>query len=294
MRNVSEPSAALPLREREKQRGDPRSRRRLPVKRRLPGRRRSRPPQAPAAQAEGGAASPPWRRPRSRRAAEGSAAPAALGAGRRLPPLPPGGGAEAGPGRRHADERPVPRQADAAVPRPGRRYLQELGEGDDGELQHGGRAERGGEVSAGARRGLRLPHRHLGLREGLRLPQRHLDVRLCVFLLLLSRKFVFFNIPQIQYKNPWVQIMLFRNMTPSPFLRFYLGRCRRDRRAGPAPLSRPEPQGGSPAQIRLQEAAAQRRFSRWKRDLIRMSVIRTRPRRLGLRRGREGACSVTC
>ncbi|XP_072732155.1 small ribosomal subunit protein mS25 [Ciconia boyciana] len=37
-----------------------------------------------------------------------------------------------------------------------------------------------------------------------------------------ARKFVFFNIPQIQYKNPWVQIMLFRNMTPSPFLRFYL------------------------------------------------------------------------
>ncbi|NWX24084.1 RT25 protein, partial [Aegotheles bennettii] len=42
------------------------------------------------------------------------------------------------------------------------------------------------------------------------------------FLFLLSRKFVFFNIPQIQYKNPWVQIMLFKNMTPSPFLRFYL------------------------------------------------------------------------
>ncbi|XP_057612009.1 28S ribosomal protein S25, mitochondrial isoform X1 [Chionomys nivalis] len=38
-----------------------------------------------------------------------------------------------------------------------------------------------------------------------------------------ARKFVFFNIPQIQYKNPWVQIMLFKNMTPSPFLRFYLG-----------------------------------------------------------------------
>ncbi|NXA05555.1 RT25 protein, partial [Sapayoa aenigma] len=37
-----------------------------------------------------------------------------------------------------------------------------------------------------------------------------------------ARKFVYFNIPQIQYKNPWVQIMLFRNMTPSPFLRFYL------------------------------------------------------------------------
>ncbi|NXF84973.1 RT25 protein, partial [Eubucco bourcierii] len=37
-----------------------------------------------------------------------------------------------------------------------------------------------------------------------------------------ARRFVFFNVPQIQYKNPWVQIMLFRNMTPSPFLRFYL------------------------------------------------------------------------
>lgn len=37
---------------------------------------------------------------------------------------------------------------------------------------------------------------------------------------------MFFNIPQIQYKNPWVQIMLFRNMTPSPFLRFYLGEWR--------------------------------------------------------------------
>lgn len=41
--------------------------------------------------------------------------------------------------------------------------------------------------------------------------------------LAFCRKFVFFNIPQIQYKNPWVQIMLFKNMTPSPFLRFYLG-----------------------------------------------------------------------
>ncbi|XP_057685924.1 28S ribosomal protein S25, mitochondrial [Corythoichthys intestinalis] len=37
-----------------------------------------------------------------------------------------------------------------------------------------------------------------------------------------ARKFVFFNIPQIQYKNPWVQVMMFKNMTPSPFLRFYL------------------------------------------------------------------------
>uniref|UniRef100_A0A2K6ULR9 Small ribosomal subunit protein mS25 n=1 Tax=Saimiri boliviensis boliviensis TaxID=39432 RepID=A0A2K6ULR9_SAIBB len=37
-----------------------------------------------------------------------------------------------------------------------------------------------------------------------------------------ARKFVFFRIPQIQYKNPWVQIMMFKDMTPSPFLRFYL------------------------------------------------------------------------
>ncbi|CAL8367702.1 unnamed protein product [Lota lota] len=37
-----------------------------------------------------------------------------------------------------------------------------------------------------------------------------------------ARKFVFFNIPQIQYKNPWVQIVMFKNMTPSSFLKFYL------------------------------------------------------------------------
>lgn len=41
-----------------------------------------------------------------------------------------------------------------------------------------------------------------------------------------DRKFVLFNIPQIQYKNPWVQIMMFKNMTPSPFLRFYLGKMK--------------------------------------------------------------------
>lgn len=43
------------------------------------------------------------------------------------------------------------------------------------------------------------------------------------FSALFCRKFVFFNVPQIQYKNPWVQIMMFKNMTPSPFLKFYLG-----------------------------------------------------------------------
>lgn len=37
-----------------------------------------------------------------------------------------------------------------------------------------------------------------------------------------ARKFVFFNIPQIQFQNPRVQIMMFKNMTPSPFLKFYL------------------------------------------------------------------------
>ncbi|KAM3915207.1 small ribosomal subunit protein mS25 [Leptodactylus fuscus] len=37
-----------------------------------------------------------------------------------------------------------------------------------------------------------------------------------------ARNFVFFHIPQIQYKNPRVQIMLLKNMTPAPFLRFYL------------------------------------------------------------------------
>lgn len=37
-----------------------------------------------------------------------------------------------------------------------------------------------------------------------------------------ARKFVFFSIPQIQFQNPRVQIMMFKNMTPSPFLRFYL------------------------------------------------------------------------
>lgn len=59
---------------------------------------------------------------------------------------------------------------------------------------------------------------------------------------------MFFNIPQIQYKNPWVQIMLFRNMTPSPFLRFYLGRCCRGRRACPAaPLPPRAPAGCAPA-----------------------------------------------
>nr|XP_058160705.1 LOW QUALITY PROTEIN: small ribosomal subunit protein mS25-like [Dasypus novemcinctus] len=37
-----------------------------------------------------------------------------------------------------------------------------------------------------------------------------------------ARKPVFFNSPQIHYKNPWGQIMMFKNITPSLFLRFCL------------------------------------------------------------------------
>lgn len=141
-------------------------------------------------------------------------------------------------GRSHADEGQVPHSAHVAVPQPGRRRLQKLGEGDDRELQHVGRAQRGGEVSAGA--GLSA------LLSGI-WACGNSPAGACV--LLPSRKFVFFNIPQIQYKNPWVQIMLFKNMTPSPFLRFYLGRsCR------PCPS----------AQARLQ-----RWLPRWKRGLSR-------------------------
>ncbi|XP_073828599.1 mitochondrial ribosomal protein S25 [Musca autumnalis] len=36
-----------------------------------------------------------------------------------------------------------------------------------------------------------------------------------------ARDFVFWNIPQVQYKNPAVQVVTFKNMTPSPFVRCY-------------------------------------------------------------------------
>ncbi|XP_065363200.1 small ribosomal subunit protein mS25 [Calliphora vicina] len=36
-----------------------------------------------------------------------------------------------------------------------------------------------------------------------------------------ARDFVFWNIPQVQYKNPQVQVVTFKNMTPSPFVRCY-------------------------------------------------------------------------
>ncbi|XP_030378684.1 probable 28S ribosomal protein S25, mitochondrial [Scaptodrosophila lebanonensis] len=36
-----------------------------------------------------------------------------------------------------------------------------------------------------------------------------------------ARDFVFWNIPQIQFKNPAVQVVTLKNMTPSPFVRCY-------------------------------------------------------------------------
>jgi len=36
-----------------------------------------------------------------------------------------------------------------------------------------------------------------------------------------AKELVFWNIPQIQYKNPSVQVITFKNMTPTPFVRCY-------------------------------------------------------------------------
>ncbi|XP_012272701.1 probable 28S ribosomal protein S25, mitochondrial [Orussus abietinus] len=36
-----------------------------------------------------------------------------------------------------------------------------------------------------------------------------------------TRDFVFWYLPQVQYKSPHVQVVTFRNMTPSPFFRCY-------------------------------------------------------------------------
>ncbi|CAG9771997.1 unnamed protein product [Ceutorhynchus assimilis] len=36
-----------------------------------------------------------------------------------------------------------------------------------------------------------------------------------------TRDFVFWHLPQIQYKNPLVQISTFKNLTPSPFIRAF-------------------------------------------------------------------------
>ena len=37
-----------------------------------------------------------------------------------------------------------------------------------------------------------------------------------------AQDFVFWNIPQVQYKNPDVQIVTLKNMTPSPFITCFL------------------------------------------------------------------------
>ncbi|XP_072755257.1 small ribosomal subunit protein mS25 [Anoplolepis gracilipes] len=36
-----------------------------------------------------------------------------------------------------------------------------------------------------------------------------------------TREFIFWNLPQLQYKNPTVQIVTFKNITPSPFIKCY-------------------------------------------------------------------------
>lgn len=36
------------------------------------------------------------------------------------------------------------------------------------------------------------------------------------------KEFVYWYLPQVQYKNPNVQVVLFKNMTPTPFVRFWL------------------------------------------------------------------------
>ena len=38
-----------------------------------------------------------------------------------------------------------------------------------------------------------------------------------------TREFVYWHLPQLQYKNPSIQIATFKNMTPVPFIRCYLG-----------------------------------------------------------------------
>ncbi|XP_054750777.1 small ribosomal subunit protein mS25-like [Lytechinus pictus] len=37
-----------------------------------------------------------------------------------------------------------------------------------------------------------------------------------------ARDFVFYHLPQLQYKNPNVQMQTFKNITPSPFIRCFL------------------------------------------------------------------------
>lgn len=38
-----------------------------------------------------------------------------------------------------------------------------------------------------------------------------------------AQAFIFWSLPQLQYKNPSVQVVTFKNMTPTPFIKCYYG-----------------------------------------------------------------------
>lgn len=38
-----------------------------------------------------------------------------------------------------------------------------------------------------------------------------------------AQAFIFWTLPQLQYKNPHVQVVTLKNMTPSPFIRCFYG-----------------------------------------------------------------------
>lgn len=39
-----------------------------------------------------------------------------------------------------------------------------------------------------------------------------------------ARAFVFWSVPQLQYKNPNVHVVTFKNLTPTPFIKCYYGK----------------------------------------------------------------------
>ena len=39
-----------------------------------------------------------------------------------------------------------------------------------------------------------------------------------------AQKFIFWSLPQLQYKNPSIQVVSFKNLTPTPFIRCYFGK----------------------------------------------------------------------
>ena len=41
-----------------------------------------------------------------------------------------------------------------------------------------------------------------------------------------AQAFNFWTVPQLQYKNPKVQVITFKNMTPSPFIRCFFGKLK--------------------------------------------------------------------